>query len=199
MKIFIIGMNKTATRSLHQFFKGNGVPSVHWDDGRLARAIRANIQNGSPPLQGYDDYIVFSDMELVGGKPGDLIEAYKYFRELDVAYPGSRFILNIRSPEGWLASRMNHSNGLYTRYYQRQYGGVNEADVLWRWRIDYYRHHADVLEYFSDKREQLIIFNIETDPIEALIERFADLWKLDAKWFGHKGKGIPRQMNASGH
>ena len=37
MRIFIIGFNKTATRTLHYFFKGNGLNAIHWDDGNLVK------------------------------------------------------------------------------------------------------------------------------------------------------------------
>ena len=37
--VFLIGFNKTATTTLHFFFKKNGLPSIHWDNNRLATTI----------------------------------------------------------------------------------------------------------------------------------------------------------------
>ena len=62
-RIFIIGFNKTGTRTLHNYFYKNLIPSVHWDQGRLAKTIKYNYENGIKILTGYEKYIVFSDME----------------------------------------------------------------------------------------------------------------------------------------
>ena len=42
IKIFQIGFNKCATVSLHKFFESNGLKSIHWDKGRLAKTIYKN-------------------------------------------------------------------------------------------------------------------------------------------------------------
>ena len=43
--IFIIGFNKTATRSLDYFFKRNGFPGIHWDYGNLALTMLGKARN----------------------------------------------------------------------------------------------------------------------------------------------------------
>ena len=43
--IFIIGINKTATRSLDYFFKRNGFPGIHWDYGNLALTMLGKAGN----------------------------------------------------------------------------------------------------------------------------------------------------------
>lgn len=37
MKIFQIGFNKCGAVSLHKFFLDNGLKSIHWDNGNLAK------------------------------------------------------------------------------------------------------------------------------------------------------------------
>jgi hypothetical protein len=43
MKIFQIGFNKCGTSTIHHYLRANGVRSVHWDDGRLAQRMFANL------------------------------------------------------------------------------------------------------------------------------------------------------------
>jgi len=102
--IFVIGFNKTATTSLHTFFSRNGLPSVHWDRGRLARRMVENCLDDRPILDGYDrEFRVFSDMQAQSGRIR--IEANQYFRVLDRDYPGAYFIFNNRDLSGWINSR----------------------------------------------------------------------------------------------
>ena len=45
-KIFQIGFNKCGTKTLHHYFSRNGIRSVHWDEGRLAQRMFANLASG---------------------------------------------------------------------------------------------------------------------------------------------------------
>ena len=40
--IFQIGFNKCGTRSLYHFFKDNGIPSIHYDGGKIAKSMFQN-------------------------------------------------------------------------------------------------------------------------------------------------------------
>jgi hypothetical protein len=66
-KIFQIGFNKCGTKTLHHYFSRNGVRSVHWDYGRLAQRLFANLASGSKLLAGYEQFDVFTDMEYLNG------------------------------------------------------------------------------------------------------------------------------------
>ena len=61
-KIFQIGFNKCATRSLAYLFHMNGVPSVHWDRGMLSRRMEENYSHGENLMDGYEDFTFYSDM-----------------------------------------------------------------------------------------------------------------------------------------
>ncbi|MCS5652014.1 MAG: hypothetical protein NZ825_05220, partial [Candidatus Marinimicrobia bacterium] len=100
MRIFIIGFNKTATRTLHYFFKGNGLNAIHWDDGNLVEVFERNIKLGKKLLFDgvtlnkevnsdckYEDAIVFSDMTSSG--PLIVKDPKDYYKQLDKEYPNS--------------------------------------------------------------------------------------------------------------
>ena len=110
-KIFQIGFNKCATRSLAYFFHMNEVPSVHWDRGMLSKRMEENHSHGNNLLSGYEDFTFYSDMmhSIEYKSEGRIarfdVESNRYFKTLDLQYPNSKFILNIRPIEDWLRSR----------------------------------------------------------------------------------------------
>ncbi len=169
-RIFQIGFNKCATRSIGHFLKANGLTAADWMKGALAISIRDAVRDGTKPLAEWPDVNVFTDMERVSGV--DLIEGYRYFKELDAAYPGAKFILNTRNMEDWIKSRHAHGKGGYTAAYRRFLGLSDNDQVFDRWRRDWLAHHLAVLDYFSgDKRAQLLIWDIDA-PNFGEIERF---------------------------
>jgi hypothetical protein len=186
MKIFIIGFNKTGTHSFHEYFKKNLISSIHWDGGKLARTIKYNHKNGIKILTGYEQYTVFSDMEDVLNLNYAHVD---YFMEFDKMYPGSKFILNIRDVENWIKSRINHGGGWYVNYLCRKLNLTKEK-LNQKWREDYYNHTENVINYFSDKPNKLLIFDIEKDSIQKLNDFFPNL-QLNADLYEHlyKTKG----------
>lgn len=182
-KIFIIGFNKTGTRSLHNFFQKNQIKSIHWDRGRIARRIKNNYNNNIPLLNEYNEYIVFSDMEDYKKLNYAHID---YYQELYRQYPNSKFILNIRDVENWIKSRNNHLNGFYTKELCSLYK-LNKNELNDLWRKIYFKHMNDVLNFFENKPSSLLIFNIEKDNIQKVIE-FLPEYILDKKYYIHIGK-----------
>jgi len=208
-KIFIIGFNKTATRSLHYFFKDNGLPSVHWDNSHLVKCFERNIALGKKLLTGgvvhhtkvsskgrYEDMVVFSDMtDRVPPKdPAD------YYKRLDLDYPNSKFILNIRDTESWIKSRFNHSmpgkrpfEKLY-RDHLEYFGlddnesGRNELKQIYKKTHE--THHRDVLEYFKNRKNDLLIFDIQRDDIDKVIKFLDGVYELKPCYYGKRHWGM---------
>ena len=116
-KVFVIGLPKTGTTSLHAFFKCGGLSSSHWRCGgqtRCGECIKSNIQRGRPPVQGCGDFDVYAQMDVNadGNHPC-------YFPQIDALdvlythYPTATYIFNTRPFEHWNRSihrwhGMNH-------------------------------------------------------------------------------------------
>lgn len=88
-KIFGIGLSKTGTHTLNQCLEVLGFRSVHYPSPALMNAGRFD-----EALAGYD---AATDISVSA-----------YFRELDAAYPASKFILTLRDIESWLKSIEDH-------------------------------------------------------------------------------------------
>ena len=108
----MIGHNKCGTRSFHKLLRKNGHSSIHYELWHLARRIQANFTFSKPLLAGVDGYCGYTDMELCGE-----FYAYRFFPRLDLQYPGSCCIYNMRDVGRCVDSRINHRKGKYARVY----------------------------------------------------------------------------------
>ena len=199
-RLFIIGMNKTATRSLHYLFKLSGYACVHWDHGKLAYTIEQNTKSGRDPIEGYESYHVFSDME--GGYDQPVVESYRYFKQIYGAHPEATFLLNYRDVDDWLRSKQRHDikhygYPIYLQHYKKHLNLKTDEEVLNHWRRCYYAHTAGVLDFFADKPQSLVLFNLDRDTPEVLAERLRPAFQVDPAHWSHVGKTEPSEVALS--
>jgi hypothetical protein len=159
-RIFGIGMHKTATTSLHHALEILGYDSAHWKSAHWAKAIWREMRRfgKSPTLE--RSYALC-----------DLPIALLY-RELDAAYPGSKFILTTREEGGWIETVRKHwdpqvnpfragwdADPFSHRVHQILYGrsDFDRETMLARYR----RHNAEVLEYFEGRRADLLVMDMD--------------------------------------
>jgi hypothetical protein len=178
-KIFGIGFPKTATSSLSKALTLLDYRSVHDPYDILPRFFPEELKDFR-----YDPGILENNDALAG-------VVCLVFRELDQAYPGSRFILTVRDEENWLASLRGH---LYPRARATRMDAELPLQPFVRssmfhgdlWFIEahagdylaaYRRFNQDVCDYFKG-RDDLLIMNIEA----------GDGWE---KLCGFLGRDIP--------
>lgn len=184
-KYFQIGFHKCGTTSISRFFHMNGFSCIDFDDGRIARRMKENLDTGTYILSGYDEYDVFTDMISMDGKL--LIEGYKFFRELYEQVDGAMFILNVRDRDIWIRSRVNwrHAADHFKAYY-----GISEtSDLIARWERDWDEHLKAVQDFLPS--ECLLVFNIETDSPLRLCE-FAGLEPAAARHYTQHNVSLSR-------
>jgi Sulfotransferase domain len=157
-RIFGIGMHKTATTSLARALALLGYDSAHWKNAHWARAIWEEMREAGSSRTLERSYAL-SDL------PIPLL-----FRELDRAYPGSKFILTTRPEDVWIESVRTHwsdknpwraqwDHDPFThRIHRELYGGIQFNETVMRAR--YRRHNAEVLEYFKDRPGDLLVMDM---------------------------------------
>ena len=142
MKIIGVGISKTGTSSLAAALTELGFRCVH----------------GWPP-HALDTADALAD-----------VPAACRFRELDVIYPGSKFILTVREREAWLASCRKHwdRSGMagaqasvrFEYYWCRAHlFGRLDFDAENHWR-SYERHSSAVRAHFADRPGDLLELDI---------------------------------------
>jgi hypothetical protein len=153
-------MHKTGTTSLHHAFQILGLKSAHWQTAPWAKHVwREATQNGRSPT--LEKFYCVCDVPIT-----------ILYRELDQAYPGSKFILTVRDEWAWLKSVANHwdparnqyrwqwDHDVFTHRLHNLIYGRKDFDpttMLNRYR----QHNADVLEYFASRPQDLLVLDLD--------------------------------------
>ena len=141
-RVFCIGLNKTATSSLHAAFLILGYRSLHKSYIAQKKFHKAIMKN-KKLLHYMQDYDVFSDYPY-----------FRYFKELDMQYPGSKFILNTRDREQWVQSRIAHDTRWNKKYPHKTPRPVDEEQAE-KLRNFFDAVHRDIRDYFKDRDDFL--------------------------------------------
>jgi hypothetical protein len=201
-KVFQIGFSKCGTTTLNHFFNKNGVRSVHHDRGKLPSSIHNNFLNGKPLLSKcYEKIFVFTDLDHLYRKPQVQV-GMQYYKEFDKQYPGSKFILNTRDKAAWLKSRAKqpiHPSNESLLVISARLHGLSTEEELQQWSLDWDKHHREVLEYFKDRPNDLLVFNIEQDPPAKLVEFFKENFRLDPTYYQKKNSTAFRTLKVLWH
>jgi hypothetical protein len=145
-KIFGIGFHKTGTKSLATALQelGYRVTGPDWIDNRnIAREACALAFNLLKEFDAFQD------------NPWAVL-----YRELDQNCPGSKFILTLRPTDQWLASVVRYFGHKNTPMRKWIYGVGHPAGNEAIYRERYERHNSEVLEYFKDRPDDLLILRI---------------------------------------
>ena len=159
-RIFGIGMHKTATTSLHHAFETLGFESAHWMSAHWAKAIwrEMNQRGWSKTLE---QHYALCDLPMT-----------LLFRQLDKAYPGSKFVLTTREENGWLETVRKHYDPNFNEFragwdldpfshrcHQLLYGRTDfdEQTMLDRYR----KHNKEVLAYFDERQQDLLVMPMD--------------------------------------
>lgn len=107
-----------------------------------------------------------------------------YFRELDKAVPGAKFILTSRDPEKWYASACKHFGKHPSQMHEWIYGeplpgGHKEA---WIGRLQ--SHEAEVRSYFANRPDDFLEFDVAK----------GDGWNEICNFLGKKTPSSPFPM-----
>jgi hypothetical protein len=143
-KIFGIGLSKTGTTSLNEALVQLGLNSKHYPQFRelFAGDFRC--------LEKYD---AVTDIPVA-----------PYYAQLDEAFPGSKFILTVRSLDDWLASMerwlvpQRRANDFMIQMRLAMYGVT--AFHRGRLKYVYERHVREVEDYFRRRPQDLLVLDI---------------------------------------
>ena len=145
-KIFGIGFHKTATSSLAAALRHLGLRVTGPNGVRNPRITQELYQITSKLVEQYD---AFQD------NPWPII-----YQELDHNYANSKFILTIRPTEEWIQSVVRHfgreSTPMREWIYGVGYPKGNEQTYISR----YERHNREVLAYFENRANDLLVLRI---------------------------------------
>ena len=158
-RIFGIGAHKTATTSLHHALEILGIDSAHWITAKWAKQIWSETRSNGYSRTLEKSYAL-CDLPIP-----------QLYKELDLAYPGSKFILTYRNEEEWVNSVEKHwsfdgnpyraqwDTDPFTHKIHKFIYGQKHFDreiFLERYRS----HNKEVIEYFKSRPEDLLIMDM---------------------------------------
>lgn len=161
-KVFCIGFWKTGTTSIYQALNILGY--------RAGRLIRLTEK----PKKGWIEYIKRSNYDAFTDDP--ILFIYK---ELDKAFPNSKFILTQRDRKSFAKSYVNYFEG--TSFEKT----AEEVDEILE---KYDKHNKEVKDYFKDMSDQLLIIDVIGGEGWEKLCKFLDK-PIPKKSFPHKNKG----------
>ena len=155
MKIFGIGLSKTGTNSLTDALLRLGYTGKHYPNDNIFEAS--------------DIFDSLTDIPVA-----------RFYKELDKRHPGSKFILTIRDKKSWLESMRKHMErrppstlGDWGKENREKLYGTLYFDTKKLGRI-YDKHHLEVMSYFGDREDDLLIINICEDDSSTNWEKLCE-------------------------
>ena len=152
-KIFGIGLSKTGTTSLTKALEILGYKSIHHPQNWL-KINDGKLDFDYKQIEKYD---TFTDIEIA-----------RFYKELDNRYPHSKFILTTRNIDSWLKSCKNHLHP-YNQYNDslnlllEEIYGSNIYSSDEEFTQAYLRHYDDVINYFKDRPQDLLILDVNVE------------------------------------
>lgn len=138
-KVFGIGLSKTGLTSLSKALRQLGYKTIHYP--RDLRYI--------------DEHDAATDLLVVLN-----------YKKLDKKYPNSKFILTIRDYSAWIKSIKNHydkstatSEDVFLMELRRKVWGDTHYNKKMMTET-YNKHIKDVMEYFKERKEDLLVMDI---------------------------------------
>ena len=172
-KVFGIGFQKTGTSSLRRALKmlGYRVAGPNWiNDPDIQETVYEKA------FGIIDRFDAFQD------NPWPIL-----YKELAERYPTSKFILTIRPVDEWILSAVKHFGSNVTPMRTWIYGIGNPVGNEERYQDRYTRHNNEVMAYFRDQPERLLIMNITEGDGWDLLCPFLDM-EIPETAFPHANK-----------
>lgn len=189
-KVFGIGFQKTGTSTLHAALTQLGYTSQKGVFINHPKGIHVPPPVTTEKILPYmldlaQRYDAFSD------NPWPLL-----FRELDVAFPGSKFILTMRRPTKWLESVVRHFGARADDVSQWIYGVPYPAGNEARYLEVFQSHNNAVRTYFASRPQDLLEIDIESEPRWEPLCDFLEIRHPNRK-FPHENRAAERERKSS--
>ena len=179
-KVFGIGLSRTGTVSLNIALRGLGFNVVHYPTDSVTYR---ELTSGQYRLTILEHHAGITDIVVA-----------PFYPQLDRVYPSSRFILTTREESSWLESMEEHWRNRSVlgahlngdprveamRFFRAAVYGTYEFS---RERMSYVKrlHEQNVLRYFQDRTDSLLVLNIAE----------GDEWDKLAPFLGVPSPNIP--------
>jgi len=147
-KVFVIGFQKTGTTSMGKALEllGYSVCGTIATHESSLDSIRKKADLKLPLFDAFQD------------NPWCLL-----YKELDSRFPDSKFILTVRPTDKWITSMVNHFGYKQNSIENLIYGATSPMGNEDLYIEIYERHNKEVLDYFKNRPEDLLVLQTGID------------------------------------
>lgn len=195
-KVFCIGLNKTGTTSIGKFFELNGLEVARQREGEILLEYYLR--------RDFNEIIKFCQNSSAKFFQDVPFSCPFTFQHLDNAFPNSKFILTIRnSSKVWYKSILKFHSQFYNQGERPTYESLKNSNYVykgWSWDLMndvyfhgnikslydqsqmekiYQNHLKEVLNYFRNKPNKLIVINLSKKEDCNRLYKFLGLEKGD--------------------
>lgn len=155
-KVFCVGFHKTGTSSVGVALDKLGYRTIGYAPFRQL-AHQQTLTLAEVEAKALE---VAAQADALKDSPWPIL-----YRQMDAAFPGSKFIHIVRDPDRWINSAVNDfgevPNSMRRLVYGTPYPKGNEA----AWLERYHQHNADVRAYFADRPDDFISLDLEKGEV----------------------------------
>lgn len=187
-RIFGIGLSRTGTVSLTRALGLLGVDARHYPNDTVTQD---ELRHGRYSLSILAEAQALFDIPVA-----------PYYAQFDALYPDAKFILTTRQEESWLVSMENHFR-LYVDQNHDDFDDFVHACVYGavqfsaeRFRYVKRLHEQNVRDYFSDRPDKLLVFDLFAGDSWPEVCSFLEL-PVPAEPFPHRNPGLAASADPS--
>jgi len=176
MKLFGIGLNKTGTKTLGECLTVLGFRNKSFDLNLMLAFSRGDFN---------EIFMICDEFDSFEDWPWPLL-----YRELNSHYPDSKFILTQRKdPETWYKSLCRHADLTGPTQARKIVYGYEMPHKHKDHHINFYvKHNAEVIQYFKDTPEKLLVVSWENGDSWKELGDFLKVNDIPKRPFPHKNK-----------
>jgi hypothetical protein len=148
-KILGVGMHKTGTKSFANALRSLGYRVTGPFGVNGPQAPDTTLRHALKTIEEYD---------AAQDNPWPFL-----YREIDAAFPGSKFVLTVRDPDDWIRSVVNHFGGTSTPMREWIYGVGDPRGNERRYLEVYERHNRTVAAHFKGRPADFMVLRAGAD------------------------------------
>ena len=188
LPIFVVGLPKSGTGTLRQYFQCGGLKWSHWSCGKVGpcgQCIKRNIDSGHPALENCGDYDAYTQMDSECTFP-----QVQYLENIYKQFPDATWILNLRPAVHWVSSVTHWHDKDYRKRFTRcdlpgLPRGVGDADSE---MVQFYERQTARVRKFARNHPSIRLVEIQIEEKSAADTMQREFPQIPLHCWGHVNK-----------
>ena len=198
MPVFVVGLPKAGTTTIHAFFQSAKYKSGHWElvrakidpDNLIGICMRKALYASRSLLKDCGNFDVWAQMDAIESPEHCVFPQISYLEELHREAPNATLILNRRNLEKWASSVVRWQGGKPEQKRKSlserlvSCPGVGPIEQTEEAMIEWHLNHIKRIREFVKEHPSHALLEIDIDDPKTA-DRMAQAFKVPSKYWGH--------------